>query len=250
MRKLLLVVALVLTAAMPVHAQDDGSAAIIDKALKAIGGADKAAGLKATTARAKGSVNFMDLEITFTLEAFSQEPSKTKSIVNITVMDQRIEIVKTIDGDKGWESTNGDLKDLADDDIKQYKDEKYIESVTNLFGLKTDKAFKFSPLGETKVGDTACVGVQVTKKDKRDVNLYFDKKTNLLIKAEYRGPHLLTKEEVTMEKFYSDYKELVPGLKTASKVVINVDGAKFMEMEMLEIRTVERHDDSIFARPK
>ena len=92
--------------------------------------------------------------------------------------------------------------------------------------------------------------MQVTKKGKRDVNLYFDKKTNLLVKAEYRALDPFTLQEVAQEKLFSGYKELVPGLKMASKELINSDGKRFMDMEITELRQVERHDDSVFARPK
>jgi hypothetical protein len=250
MRKLLMTSTMFLFAALPARAQDDASRTIVDNALKAMGGADKVSAIKSMTAKAKGTVNFMDLDIGFTLDLYAQPPTKSKAIINITLMDQRIEIVKAFVGDKGWESTNGEVKDLTDDDIKQHKDERYIEDITGLFALKTDKALKLSPLGEIKVGDAPCVGVQVSKQGKRDVNLYFDKKTSLLVKAEWRAPHPFTKEEVAQEKFYSDYKELVPGLKTASKQTIHVEGMKFMELELTDIQPVEHHDDSIFARPK
>jgi hypothetical protein len=250
MRRLLVAVGVILAAAVPVQAQDDGAVAVIEKALKAQGGADKMAALKAYTAKGKGTVVLMDTTIDFTIEVFAQKRSKLKEAVKLSVNDMNINIVKVVVGDSGWQSIEGQVTDLTKEEMKEHEDDQYIDSITDLLPLTSDKSFKLSPLDEIKVGDKACVGVQVAKKDKRDVKLYFDKKTNLLVKMDYRGPHPVTKEEVAHEKLFSDYKEFVPGLKLAAKELYNVDGAKFIDSETIEIRSMEKFDDSVFARPK
>jgi len=35
----------------------------------------------------------------------------------------------------------------------------------------------------------------------------------------------------------------------ASKIQINNDGKKFMDLTITEVRPVERHDDSLFTKP-
>ena len=140
--------------------------------------------------------------------------------------------------------------ELDKETLDEHKAMVHVEAVTNLFTLKEDKACKLSPLGESKVGDTTVVGVQVTKEGKRDVNLYFDKATDLLLKAEYRAVDQFSKQEVNQEKIFSEYKELLPGLKMPSKQVINNDGKKAMDLQFIEIRAVDRHDDSMFAKPQ
>src|ERR1700677_3937261 len=109
---------------------------------------------------------------------------------------------------------------------------------------------KIKSLGESKVGDKEVVGILVSKKDQRDVKLFFDKATYLLAKTESQTRHPLTKQDAKADVYYSDYKELVPGLKIPVKCVVNYDGEKFMEYEMTEIQAVPQHDDSIFALPK
>ncbi len=39
------------------------------------------------------------------------------------------------------------------------------------------------------------------------------------------------------------------GVPTAKKVVVNRDGNKFMEVEVLETKRLEKLDDSEFAKP-
>jgi len=251
MRKLLLAAGACLILAAPqAQAQEKDAKAIIDRALAAQGGADKVKSLKAFTAKAKGSINIADMNIDFTLEAYSQPPGKSKSIINLSVAGMQIMVTQVFNDGKGWVMANGEVKEVEKEDLDEHAAMVYVESVTNLFKLGEDKDMKLSTLGEAKVGDVPVVGVQVTKPGKRDVNLYFDKKTNLLLKAEYRGTDPLTKQECAQEKIFSEYKELLPGIKMASKQLVNNDGKRYMEIEMMEIRAVDRHDDSVFNKPQ
>jgi hypothetical protein len=232
-------------------AQEAECRAIIDKALKAQGGDKSGLDSKGIHAKGKGIIHIMGMDLNFTLETFNNPPGQIKVILQLNVMNQNIEVVNVVNGDKGWASAAGQLMDLDADQIKEAKEQVHVESVTGLFPLKEkDKGFSLSPLGESKVGDIAVVGVQVAKKGQRDVNLFFDKKTFFLVKAEYRALDPITKQEVTQEKFFHDYKELIPGMKSASRQVIKNDGSPFMELEMTEINAVGRFDASIYAKPK
>jgi hypothetical protein len=254
MRTWLLVMAggcLLLGCPLQVNAQEAECRAIIDQALKAQGGEALAQSTKGIYAKGKGTIHIMGMDLEFTLETFNNPPSQNKAIIQLNVMNMNIEVVNVVNGDKGWASAAGQTKDLDAEEIKAAKEQIYVESVTSLFPLKEkDKGFQLSPLGESKVGDTAVVGVQVAKKEQRDVNLYFDKKTYRLVKAEYRALDPFTKQEVTQEKYFSDFKELIPGMKSASKIAIKNDGNPFLEIELTEMRSVERHDASVFAKPQ
>jgi hypothetical protein len=248
---LALVGCLAATVPANVQAQDKDAQAIIDKAIKAHGGLDKLAVLdKPYTAKAKGIIVLMDMNLDFKLEGWAAPPTKSKAVIDVSFMGMQLQIIQVFNGDKGWVSVAGDVKEVEKEDMDEHKHSLYVESVTNLTVLKTDKEIKMSPLGDSKVNDTPVVGVQVKKDKQRDVNLYFDKKTFLLLKAEYRAKDGFTKLEVNQEKFYSDYKEMLPGIKMAAKQVTNNDGKKYMEVEMTEARSVDRFDDSIFAKPK
>jgi hypothetical protein len=252
MRRLLLPVAVLgVVMAMPWsgRAQDAECKDIINNAMRAQGGADKLKAIKATTAKAKGTITGMGMDFDFTIELFAQHPDKNKAVIDLNIMGQQLQIVNVFDGKKGWKSVLGKVEDADKEEIDEHLAMQHVEEVTNLYKIQEDRGMKMSPLGESKVGDTPVVGVQVTKKDKRDVNLYFDKKTHLLIKAEYRALDPFTKQEVTQEKLLSNYKE-ISGVKMPTKLVLNNDGKKFMEAEVSEMRAVEKFDDSIFAKPQ
>ncbi len=230
------------------RAQDDECRAIIARAMKAHGGEAKLAALKATQMKTKGTLSAQGQDLEFTAEFFIQQPNRYKIVADLRVDNQNVQVTEVFNGAKGWAHVMGKTMDLDADTIKMGKDEVYLEKVTNLTALK-DKAFKLSPLGEVKVGEHQAVGVLVTRKDQRDVSLYFDKKTHLLVKAECRIFDQFTKQEVNQEKLYSDFKELVPGLRLPGRILINHEGKRFIDMTVTELRGVEQHDDSIFARP-
>jgi hypothetical protein len=221
--------------------------AIIDKAIKAHGGAKKLEAIKAMHIKGKGKIH-SPMEIPFTLELSIQPPDKLKANIDIDVNNMNIAIVQVINGKKGWASAMGMTKELDEQEMKEAREQFHIERVGSLVALK-DKSYKLSPLGDAKVGDRAAVGVQVTKKGLRDVNLYFDKSTYLLLKSEYRAIDQFSKQEVGQEKFYLDYKD-VKGIKTPTKLVVNNDGKKFMEIEITETTPMGTpFDDSVFAKP-
>ena len=59
--------------------------------------------------------------------------------------------------------------------------------VARMVPLLKEKGYELSLIGEDKVEGKKVVGVRVTKKDQKDISLFFDKETGLLAKLEYRG---------------------------------------------------------------
>jgi hypothetical protein len=228
--------------------EGDESRALIEKAIKAHGGAAKLAAIKAIQLKVKGKA-FSPMEFTFTLDVSSQPPDKAKVVVEATIMEMNFTSINVVNGKEGWVSGMGKTEKLDEKDVKEFHQQAHVERVTNLVALK-DKSYKLSPLGEMKVGDHDAVGVQVTKKDCRDVNLYFDKKTHLLVKAEYRAVELIGKQEVQQEKLYYNYKKTEGGLMVPGRLVVNNDGKKFLEMDITEMTPMESpFDDNVFAKP-
>jgi hypothetical protein len=235
-----------LALAGPARAQDDESRAAVARAMKAMGGEDKLAAYKGSHVKAKGTVSIMGMDLTFTAELFGQEPDKQKAVIEFSVMGMNFTLVEVFNGDKGWRSINGKTDKLTADDLKEHKEDENAERVSRLVALK-EKQYKLSSLGDVKVGEHQTVGVLVSREGYRDVSLYFDKKTHLLVKSETRGLNP-EKQEVAVEKLFSDYKELIPGVRVASKIVVNHDGKRFLDINVTEARAVD-HDASIFAEP-
>ena len=112
-----------------------------------------------------------------------------------------------------------------------------------------DKAYTLTPLGEVKVGDRPAVGVKVSSKGHRDVELYFDKDTNLLLKSQTRVKSREQEgKEMDQESLYADYKD-VDGAKVPMKVTMNREGKVYVESESTDVKPVDKLDDSTFGKP-
>jgi outer membrane lipoprotein-sorting protein len=214
---------------------------IIDKAIKAAGGEEKLAKFNARTWAAKGTYYGAGDGTAYTAEYAVQLPDKMRvEIKNVFTM--------VLNGDKGWMKMGDNAEEMNADQLTEQKENAHAGYVATLLPLK-DRAYTLTALGDSKVGDRAVVGVKVSSKGHRDVNLYFDKDTNLLAKGEWTVKAMEEGgKEVTQETLYSDYKD-VDGTKFPMKVVLNRDGKKYVESENSDVKAVEKLDDSLFGKP-
>ena len=97
------------------------------------------------------------------------------------------------------------------------------------------------------MGDVEVLGIKVTGKDQRDVTLFLDKKTGLLLKLETMVKNMGGEEEKE-ERLYADYKDH-DGIKHADKITTNRAGKKFVEQEATDVKFSEKLEDNLFAKP-
>jgi len=157
-------------------------------------------------------------------------------------------VTTAFDGTKGWISANGTLMDANDKILEELKEASYGMKVARLANILNDKSLHLSALGQSKVEGRPAVGVKIASEGHRDIDLYFDKESGLLVKVEGRKHDFQTMQEVTEERIITEYQE-VDGQKTAKKVLVNRDGKKFMEVEVTEAKFLDDIDDSEFKKP-
>jgi hypothetical protein len=186
--------------------------------------------------------------IDYTGENSVQLPNRIRTEVEVDVNGQKFKFVQVVDGDKGWMKLGDNTEDLNKDMLAEAKEQMNVAQISHLTVL-TDKDYKLSTLGESKVGDRPAVGVRVEHKGFRDVNLYLDKENGQILKTETRGKDLMQDgKEYTAETFYDDYK-MVDGVLVAHKILIKRDGNKYVEAELTEVKVSEKLDDGVFAKP-
>ena len=112
-----------------------------------------------------------------------------------------------------------------------------------------DKTVKLALVGDSKVKDKPAVVVSISREGKRQINLSIDKQTNLIVKIEMRKKNLQSGQEVSEERVITEFQDIA-GRKVAKKIEILQDGKPYMELEVLEIATLEKIDDSEFAKPQ
>jgi len=218
---------------------DDAAKSIIEKAIKAHGGAENLAKLKVRQEKTETKYDKMS---TFTMDSLIQLPDRAK----YAARGSNWTFIEVINGDKIWTDADGKPGETTAEQLKHGKELLHENYVVTLAPLLKDKRFKLSPLTEIKVNDRPALGVKVTAKDHADVDLYFDKDTGLLVKSEATRP--FDGQDIVMSTVYSEYKE-TDGLKWPRRKVDYWDGKQVRESEITELRFLDKIDDSEFAKP-
>jgi hypothetical protein len=222
--------------------EDKGEArALVAKAIKAAGGEEKLAKNKAFKFKETGTYYGMGEGLPYNGVYAEQLPDKFRmEIVGVFTM--------VLDGDKGWTNMGGNTQEMTKEQMAEHKEGRYFRVVTTLLPLK-EKSYTLTLLPEAKVGDKPAAGVKVAHKDHRDVSLYFDRESGLLIKAqtqvkfEEQGG-----KDADQEVLYSDYKE-VNGIQVPHKIVVKRDGKNYVEAQVTEFQALPKLDNSVFAKP-
>ena len=241
--------ALLVSANLGRSGDDKELRAVIDKALTAHGGEANLAKFKAQIIKGDGKSYATGDPIDFNWELTAQNEKQFRLGLDLKIMGLDLKITTVVNGNKGWEKANDDVKEMPADEVAEQNEQMHANQVIGLLPLK-NKDYTLASLGDVKVGDQPVVGVRVSKKGHRDVNLFFDKAKGHLVKSEYIVKDLKTSgdKELTQTMLYSDYKEF-QGTQQPTRLVMERDGKKFAEMRMSEIQLLETVDNSTFDRP-
>jgi len=229
------------------QADDKEAQALVAKAIKAHGGADALAKFTGSVAKFKGKFHGMGAAIDMTGEISSQGADKLKVDVSVEAGGQTFQIVTVFDGDKGWIRVGNNTMALDKDQIAETREQAHAGWVATLTPL-TGKGFTLATTGELVVKEKPALGVKVSAKGRRDVMLYFDKQTGMLVKYESHVKDEGTGQEVTEEAFVSAYKE-VQGTKQAMKFTTKRDGKLYVEGEVTDYQLVDKLGADVFAKP-
>jgi hypothetical protein len=246
MRTVVLAVALV--GLVPAAPAQEAPRAVIEKAIAAHGGQERLAAVRADRVQLRGTIQVGQAALPFTSEVTLQLPGQLKSVVTITESARQHTLVHLLDGDKATILLDGQPQPVPGVLAAQLRQTRQLEQALRLVPLLSDPGFTLHPLPEVKYNDRVYAGVRVAGKGQRDLKLYFDRASGLLVKAE----HLLDGpggKDVVQEAFYGEYRD-VGGYRRAGKVVVLRDGKKVMEAELLDARRLDAPLDPVeFTRP-
>lgn len=243
----MLAVGLLLASSEGARSQDD-LRGVIQKAIKAHGGEEALAKVSAGRSKSKGTLEFGGNSLPFTQDMVYQLPGQFKEVMELEAGGQKITVATVFNGTKGWIEVNGKIQDLDDKLLTELKEAAHLMRLSRLTALLEDKNCKLTAAGEAKVNNKAAVGVRVESKGFRDVNLYFDKGSGLLLKTERRAVDPTTGQELNEERIITEYHK-IEGMESPKKVLVNRDGKKFMEAEVLEVKMLDKIDPKTFERP-
>lgn len=234
--------------ATPLVAKADAELdAILDKAIKAHGGADKIDKERASQSRSKGTLeaNGMTLDITQESVTFK---GKFKETVSFSIGGTDVTVIAGFNGKDGFVKANGMDVPLTDEITKELNEASHLMKILKPTTLKDKKLVELKSLGVVKFDTKKLFGVKVTSKDRRDCEVYFDTETGLLTRVHRTVFDMEKSKEVPEERIINEYQD-VDGMKLPKKILINRDGKKHTELEVQEAKFLDKVEDSTFEKP-
>jgi hypothetical protein len=220
---------------------------MIGRAIDAHGGAQKLSAVRADRVQLKGTLHIGPSAVPFTDEVTIQLPGQFKSTVRLLEGGRTHTIVHLLNGEGASIVIDGRTQSVSSSNLAQMRQTLQLAHAMKLVPLLVDPAFTISYLGEFQYNGRILVGVQVVGYSQRDLRLYFDKETALLVKSE----HLLDGiggKDVRQEAFYSDYRD-VGGYRRPGRVTAYRDGKKVMETELVGAVRFDHLAANVFTQP-
>jgi len=225
----------------------DASRAVIERAIQVHGGMQRLSQLRADRVKIKGSLFLNDKAVAFTGETLVQLPAQLKMTVQMNVENRTHTLVQVLNGEMAWVTLDGQPQKVEPAALAEMRQALALARAVRLVPLLTDKIYELTSLGENKVNDRVLLGVKVAVKGRKDLRLYFDKETGLLVKTAHNLDDSNGKE-VEQEEFYSDFRNL-GGFMRPVKLVGLRKGGKIMEAELVDVKYLDSIDSAEFDKP-
>ena len=231
-----------------VRADDTDPSAVLDKAIKAMGGEEKLKKIDAVTWKSKVAITFNENTSQFTSHSTLQGLDHYRSEFEGEFGGNPFKGVTVLNGDKGWRKFGDNKMDLDGDALANEKRQIYLQAIPGLLLPLKGKGFKIASAPEEKVGDKPAAGIKVTAPDGKEFTLHFDKESGLPVKlvATVVG---FGGDEFTQETTYKDYKDF-DGIKKATKADSKRNGEDFVKSEVTEFKVLDKVDPKAFSEPE
>jgi len=220
--------------------------AIVTRAIKASGGQEALAKYKASTAKIKGELQAMGATVPFTGEMATDGNDRQRLALELELGGQKFTVTQVLNRDKGWVKLNDETMDMDADKLAEALEQAHSGWVMTLVPLLA-KEFTLTGLGESDVEGKPALGLRATFKGRRDISLFFDKQTHLLVKTESRVKDEESGQEVNEETLLSQYEG--KEVKQPMKLNVKRDGKRYIDAELSDLKMVEKLDDETFAKP-
>jgi outer membrane lipoprotein-sorting protein len=216
--------------------------AIVEEAIKAAGGKDKLSKINAFSARVKMTFKEEKSVARYTAEVSVQGFDQIRIVMELE--DKSKVDTTVINGDKGSMKAGTELLVMPEKMVNEYKNRLYGLRLMYTLTPLLEKDVGLAALAEIKVNDRPAVGMIVTKKDRPDIKLYFDKATKLPAQLEFEINAPGGKKTVVC--IFGDYKEF-NGIKHFTKVVSKTGKELTVEAEFADVKLLDKLDAKTFA---
>ncbi len=221
--------------------------AILDRAIEAMGGA-KALSKPALSGSSRGTLEAVGNRSNVTNEWTVQGLDQLKWSSELTLNDNLVSIVVVLNKNQAWIQGNNNPSNEIDKEQTRPLQQGFaaLRLAESLVPL-TEKEWTLSSLGEIKFDTVTAIGIKAVKKGLPELDLYFDKKTHLPIRAEMRLTEQGGKDVPYVAKF-ANYKK-IDERQCFTRLTVLREDKIVLEMERSDIKVLDRLDDDTFAKP-
>jgi hypothetical protein len=234
---------LALALALPAAAADDPKA-VIEKAVKAHGGAAALDKFPVHKTAIKGTITAQGMEIAVTGTMLKAYPDREKTTATLTVQGQELPLVVVSNGKEVSQTVGGMAVPLDDDRKADARFGTYASNLARLTPLLKGDGYTLKAGPEAAVDGKPAVGVVVEHKEHKPVTLYFDKASGLLVKLTRMGKNQ-EGQDAERESFFADYKA-VSGVQLPHTLSTTSDGKKVSAFTVERYELLEKADDAEF----
>lgn len=218
--------------------------AVLDKAIKALGGEEKLKQAETCSEKVKASFTFNGNSNEFMLERTFQGLDHYRAEID----GAQFKVTVVLDGDKGWRKFGDNKAPLEGNDIANEKRRVYLSLIPATIVPLKGKAFKIEAVADEKIGDKPVAVLKITPPDNKEFTIAFDQESGLPVRliakvAGFQG------DEFTQETTLSDYKDY-KGIKRAAKVEQKRDGQPFFLSELIDFKVLDKVAPDTFAEPQ
>ena len=222
-------------------------AALVDKAVRALGGAEKMAQVRAATWKEKGTRAFQGNDVPVNAEVLVQGTDHIRREWDVDLGGMKVRRVVVVAGEGAWSKMMENVEELAGEKLANERRRVYLTVIpVTVLPLKSE-GYRLATIADEQVGGRPAAGLNVTPPDGKEFRLYFDKETGLPVRVVAKVLGQGGAGPCTEETTYSDYKAF-DGVQKATRISIKRDGATVSDVQIGEFKVLDRADAKAFQK--
>lgn len=177
-------------------------------------------------------------------------PFQFKEVDDYTVRGETKAMTLIFDGKKGWGEFDGKVNALEEAGFRDaHEMSNYVEATHYLTPLLDKKKYQLKSIGMTFVEGRRANEIHVSREGYRDMKLFFDYKTHLLVKTERISNDQRTGAEVTEYRVFRSHQK-VNGRMIPAIVAVFIHEELVQEQHLVDYTELNIVDANEFAAPK
>lgn len=239
-------IAFVMAALLPAATRAGDATTVIDKAIQATARSELILNRLSNVLRTeRGVLHLPGEDVPADRTSYLNPPLRIRYDATLVQAGQRVPFVLTLDGVNGWKSIRREVSNLTAGEMAAIQDDRYVWYVASLLPTKRKEA-TLTMQPDATINNSPVSVVKLTMPGRTDAQLYFDKKTGLLVRIRMQssepgvGPR---------EWDFSEFKDF-DGIKLPTKYSSTQRNRKIEEWTIDNYRFRDRFVDSTFEKPK